>query len=246
MRIIPVIDVMDGGVVRAIGGRRDEYRPLVSQLTVSTDPIAVAKALLEATGAKELYVADLDAIRDPTADRSLAATLTDAFPAIRVWVDPGIRTHADIARCAWRNNLGLVVGSETISGPETALHAGNEFAPDVWYSVDLFDGRWLGRWEPWREYGLTESSDILAIAEAGLQTTGGDLLLLDLARVGKGTGTGTERWVTLAKRRFAPRSLIVGGGVRDWDDVKRLEDAGADAVLVASALHDGQLKVEPG
>ncbi len=54
MRIIPVIDVMDGVVVRAIGGRRDEYRPLVSQLTVSTDPIAVAKALLEATGAKAL------------------------------------------------------------------------------------------------------------------------------------------------------------------------------------------------
>ena len=34
---------------------------------------------------------------------------------------------------------------------------------------------------------------------------------------------------------------LTGGGIRDWDDVKRLEDAGADAVLVASALHDGTL-----
>lgn len=260
MRIIPVIDVMDGIVVRAIGGRRDEYRPLVSQLTDSTNPVEVAKALLDATGAAELYVADLDAIRNPTVDRRLAATLADAFPKIQLWVDPGIRTKADVANVpvwkrvspipifGWRrrNNLGLVVGSETISGPETALFAGAEFAPDVVFSIDLFEGRWLGHWEPWREYGLNEHSDIIAIAEVGLHTTGGNLLILDLAQVGTGRGTGTEHWIALAKRRFDVPKVMAGGGVRDGDDVKRLEDAGADAVLVASALHEGRLKVEPG
>ena len=32
MRIIPVLDLMNGVAVRAVGGRRSEYRPLVSRL----------------------------------------------------------------------------------------------------------------------------------------------------------------------------------------------------------------------
>jgi phosphoribosylformimino-5-aminoimidazole carboxamide ribotide isomerase len=56
-----------------------------------------------------------------------------------------------------------------------------------------------------------------------------------------GGGAGTEALVSRAKERFAGVEVVAGGGVRDWDDVRRLEDAGADAVLVASALHDGTL-----
>jgi uncharacterized protein related to proFAR isomerase len=38
--------------------------------------------------------------------------------------------------------------------------------------------------------------------------------------------------------------LIAGGGVRGLDDLKALADAGCDAALVASALHDGRLSRE--
>ena len=48
-RLIPVLDLMNGKVVRAVGGRRDEYRPVVSTLTPSTEPVEVAMALLAAT-----------------------------------------------------------------------------------------------------------------------------------------------------------------------------------------------------
>src|SRR5438132_1291434 len=58
-RIIPVIDVMGGVVVRAVAGRRDQYRPLVSRLTNSTDPRDVAQALRDHTGTRHLYLADL-------------------------------------------------------------------------------------------------------------------------------------------------------------------------------------------
>jgi phosphoribosylformimino-5-aminoimidazole carboxamide ribotide isomerase len=37
--------------------------------------------------------------------------------------------------------------------------------------------------------------------------------------------------------------LTSGGGVRGRDDLAALADAGCDAALVASALHDGQLTV---
>ena len=32
MEVIPVIDLLGGQVVRGVAGRRDEYRPIVSQI----------------------------------------------------------------------------------------------------------------------------------------------------------------------------------------------------------------------
>ena len=62
MRFLPVLDIRGGIVVRALAGRRSEYRPLVSQLTDSTDPVVVAEAIRADFGWTEFYVADLDAI----------------------------------------------------------------------------------------------------------------------------------------------------------------------------------------
>ena len=62
MRIIPVLDVMHGAVVRGVGGRRDEYRPLVSRLVPSSRPLDVADAIASHFDCREFYVADLDAI----------------------------------------------------------------------------------------------------------------------------------------------------------------------------------------
>jgi hypothetical protein len=44
MRILPVLDLMNGVVVRGVGGRRSEYRPVASRLAVSADPADVAAA----------------------------------------------------------------------------------------------------------------------------------------------------------------------------------------------------------
>jgi uncharacterized protein related to proFAR isomerase len=34
-------------------------------------------------------------------------------------------------------------------------------------------------------------------------------------------------------------AVHAGGGIRGWDDVRRLETAGVAGVLLASTLHDG-------
>ncbi len=43
LQIIPVIDLQHGMVVRAAGGRRHEYRPLVSKLADDAQPVTVAR-----------------------------------------------------------------------------------------------------------------------------------------------------------------------------------------------------------
>jgi phosphoribosylformimino-5-aminoimidazole carboxamide ribotide isomerase len=67
------------------------------------------------------------------------------------------------------------------------------------------------------------------------------LIVLDVAAVGIGEGVPTLD-VCRAVRSMAPHAMVVsGGGVRGPDDLAALEDAGCDAALVASALHDGAI-----
>ena len=221
MRIIPVIDIMGGIVVRAIGGRRSEYRPIRSRLTDSTEPLAVAGALLKFTGSKELYVADLDAIcgdGSPAVDPS-------RFPA-EVLFDAGVRDFAQLETLNRWPNVRPVVGTETWTVP---LQEWPSPFPAV-LSLDYFDGKLRTGWGPGDEL-------------AAIVPRIGSLIVLDIARVGTGQGPGTEDKIRAFRREYPRLEIIAGGGVSNREDLRRLEEAGADAALVASALHDGSLRL---
>src|SRR5262245_30382036 len=89
MRIIPVLDVLNGVVVRGVGGRRSEYRPVVSRLTSSTAPLDVARALVDSFHPRELYLADLDAIGGAAPAFGVYQGIREL--GVRLWVDAGVR-----------------------------------------------------------------------------------------------------------------------------------------------------------
>src|SRR5262245_16004295 len=88
LRIVPVLDVMNGVVVRGVAGRRSDYRPLVSRLTDSCRPAEVAAALHARFGFTEFYVADLDAIAGRDFTLPFLPALHDR--GFRVWLDAGV------------------------------------------------------------------------------------------------------------------------------------------------------------
>ena len=63
MRLIPVIDLLDGQAVHAVIGKREHYRPVKSVLCDTPDPFEVATAFRDRLGLNEIYIADLDAIQ---------------------------------------------------------------------------------------------------------------------------------------------------------------------------------------
>src|SRR5262245_43017638 len=87
MRVIPVIDLMHGQVVRGVAGRRSEYRPIESRIAADAQPMTVARALVERFGFDEVYVADLDAIlqREPNAE----AWKEISNAGMSIWLDAG-------------------------------------------------------------------------------------------------------------------------------------------------------------
>ena len=62
MTVLPVLDLLEGLVVRGVAGRRTEYRPLRSRLVETAVPLDVARALRDEFCYRRLYIADLDGI----------------------------------------------------------------------------------------------------------------------------------------------------------------------------------------
>jgi phosphoribosylformimino-5-aminoimidazole carboxamide ribotide isomerase len=235
--ILPVLDLMHGQIVRGIAGRRHEYRPIVSTLVDSADPLAVAEAIRGRFGFDEFYLADLDAIQSGRPALDLYEQLQQA--GFRLWIDAGIRTSRDdvLASLIAAETASIVVGLESIDGPDQlqqiVQRAGVERTV---FSLDMKAGRPLGRTELWH------SDDPWTIAVRAITALGvRRLIVLDLAKVGMSAGVGTQDLCKRLRQANPDVQISAGGGVRDIDDVRRLEENGVDYVLVASALHDGRI-----
>jgi phosphoribosylformimino-5-aminoimidazole carboxamide ribotide isomerase len=238
-RIIPVLDVMNGRVVHAVGGLREKYQPIACPFTASLKPFDVAYALLQQSGANELYVADLDTILGTPRVSRAVQTLVEMCP-VPTWLDAGIGRKLTAADLPALPHVQPVVGSETCGTPDVLRDAiGQAGGRPVAFSLDLKHGRLLGNWRNWE---LEGERDVLALARRVVGMGVRTLIVLDLARVGTGTGSGTEPLLKAVRDEFPEVELIAGGGVKTWADIDRLGEAGADAVLVASALHDGTLR----
>jgi phosphoribosylformimino-5-aminoimidazole carboxamide ribotide isomerase len=234
MRVIPVLDLQGGVVVRGVGGRREDYRPIVSRLTTSSRPLDVARAFREHFGLTEIYLADLDAIAgQPPALHLYAALHADGF---RLWIDAGIRITADGDVLAAAGVACIVAGLETLAGPAVLMELckGSE-GPEIAFSLDLKNGRPLGDCKGW------QTTDPLALAGQAVACGVRRLIVLDLAKVGGGSGTGTEELCRKLAASFPEVELLAGGGVNSAADLERLRQCGVTGVLVASALHDGRI-----
>ncbi len=223
---------MGGRVVRGVAGRRSEYRPVVSLLTASCQPLAVARAFRRSLDLTTLYVADLDAIGGAGPALGMFAGLTRH--GFRLWIDAGVRGMDRVHQLADAGAEGVVVGLET-AGPDVLAGACAAFGPRVLFSLDLKDGKPLGDAAAWG------GTDARGVAERAVALGARRLIVLDLAHVGVGGGTGTEKLCAALAAAHPGVEVIAGGGVRGPDDLRRLAACGVRAALVASALHDGRL-----
>ena len=234
MRVIPVIDILDSTVVRGVAGQRDQYRPVESCLTGSAAPLDVANAFRETFGLSTLYVADLDAILRREPNFEIYSELKDE--GFDLLIDAGLRNAIDAEATLMAGATKVIAGLETwptLATLEMLLQKVGE--ERVIFSLDLKAGQAI------RNPDDMLNDDPIDIGCAAIESGVRELIVLDLASVGVGSGPTTLR-ICEALRDFAPKlKLLTGGGVRSAADLQTLRNAGVDGVLVASALHNGSL-----
>ena len=235
MKVIPVLDILNGLAVHAVRGLRSEYQPLKSVLCNSTEPIDIALAF-ENFGFTELYVADLDAISGKNQVFSKVKQIAGGT-GLRLMVDAGVSNLARAEELLRRGASKVIVGTETLSTvgfvEETIRFLGKE---RVVVSIDMKNGQLLGR------FNVGKPANPLELLKAFQDMGLGEVILLDLARVGSQEGVNTAFLEEVLKE--LDLKVLVGGGVRYLKDLLELKDMGVSGVLLATALHSGAVKVE--
>nr|MBA3625777.1 nickel transporter [Methylibium sp.] len=140
MNIVPVIDLLHGQVVRGVRGDRAQYRPIVSALAGSAEPLAVADRLCEHCATDLLYVADLDALQGRPVQVAVLAGLLRARPTLNLWLDVGLAGRDALealfaALGTASSRVAPVLASESIAS-KAELSRCLALAPDALLSLD--------------------------------------------------------------------------------------------------------------
>ncbi|MEJ2619301.1 MAG: HisA/HisF-related TIM barrel protein [Candidatus Thiodiazotropha sp.] len=218
MKLIPVIDLMNGMVVTAIRGQRHNYLPCTTPLCRSSQPEAVISALLGLYPFDTLYIADLDAITGDGANTALISELSRRFSKNHFWVDNGLNDLQHLQSFA-----RPVIGTESLSTLQQLSHLITSL-PSPLLSLDFVDNRFKG------PAGLMDHPELWPE----------DVIVMSLSHVGSAGGADTSRMQQLRQLSVKHR-FYAAGGIRDQRDLQQIEALGGSGALLSTALHQGTI-----
>lgn len=225
LQIIPVIDIREGRVVHARGGERHAYPPLSSILTQSQHVTQVVADILDFYPFPSVYIADLDAIETGQSQTALYQTLASEFPQLTFWLDSGVRQASQLDAFKDVGNIYPVLGSETLD--DFNLLTNRDWQLRVILSLDRRKQQFLGQPE------LLSNSQLWPK----------NVIVMSLDHVGSNNGPALD-WFKQLQSAKADVNWFIAGGVRNEQDLQQVKENGGAGVLVASALHTGQIARE--
>ncbi len=232
VNIVPVLDILNGIVVRGIAGKRDQYLPNQSCLVESPDPLLTALAFLKHFQNEWLYVADLDGILHHRPNFEVLKKL--AATGVKICADIGVRKLSDVEQLFEVGCARCVIALETLPNFEWLATLVMQCDPtQLTFSLDLKSGIPL--------HGKLSQTPPLEIAQHVHELGISHLIVLDLASVGTNMGISTIQLCKSIKTTCPNLTLWTGGGIRNSQDIQNLDPTQLNGLLIASALHDGRI-----
>lgn len=225
-RIIFVLDILNGNAVHAVRGERSRYQPVQSRICDSSSPLGIISALKP----REVYIADLDRLQHLGDNFELIKRIS---AKAKTMVDAGVEDMGEIEKCIEIADT-VILGTETGS-LELIKEAAEKFPGRIDVSIDIKNGRVLTKdrrmqTKPEELVKLLNDYDIK------------DLIMLELNKVGTGAGIDVDFLKEIAG--ISNHNVLVGGGIRDMEDINALKEIGISGALVATAVHNGKIPVE--
>ncbi len=200
----------------------------------SEDPLSKIEEMI-ARGARDFHIIDLDGARTGIRVHH------ELIGQIRTKVDGymevggGIRTDEDIKYYRDRGVNGIIVGTRALE--DDLFFESLASFRNIVLGLDLLEGKPMV--QGWK---TAVEKDVKEILEASERIGVMAILCTSIARDGMLSGPDYEGMATLLKMTKLP--IIASGGVTSIDDVKRLKDMGAWAVILGKAVYEGLIEIE--
>jgi len=219
------IDLLSGAVVTLKQGKE------ATKTTWGEGALDVA-ARWEREGADGLHVIDLDAAFGKGSNRETIIRMLRKAK-LPVEVGGGVRSLSVAESWLDAGAKRVILGTLAYEEPETLSKLlKTRGAERVVAASDYVDGKVVtSGWKARQGVGVLDAAK--RFEEAGVV----NLLATAVGRDGMGTGPDLATMKALcASRRLR---VIASGGIRDVDDLKRIELAGAAGAVIGRALYDG-------
>jgi cyclase len=231
-RVIPCLDVDKGRVVKGTNfvGLRD-----------AGDPVELAERY-DAEGADELVFLDITASHEQRETIVQLARRTADNVFIPFTIGGGIRSRNDAQAVLDAGADKVSVNSAAVARPELMNELADTFGAQC--VVLAIDAKWTGDgFEVYVNGGrVATGNDAVEWAREGAERGAGEILLTSMDR--DGTKDGYDLALTRAVAEAVDIPVIASGGAGQLSDLSAaIEQAGADAVLVASLFHYGEYRV---
>ena len=223
---VPVLDLKNNIAVSGKSGLRDTYTPLQTVFASSSSPVEIASGL-SVSGAKELYIADLDLIESKSHNINEIKMVNTILP---VMLDAGVKDFESFTFFL-DYAFKIIVPTETIKSIDEIKKIFEKYPKErIVISVDVKDNELYSKN---LDISLAEFKEVLK------ELNPNEIILLDISGVGTEKGYNQE---LLNQFTDLKDKLIIAGGLNN-ESLRELENTGIKKVLVGTALHSGEMKL---
>ncbi len=229
--VIPAVDMQGGEVVQLVQGERGTEKRY-------GDPAEAARRWIDA-GARTLHLVDLDGAFEGERENASAveAVLEAVDGEAAVQLGGGIRTVEGAIELLDRGVDRVILGTAAVENPGIVREISDAHEKSVMVSLDTKDGEVVV--SGWTEGTGLDPAEVAARYE---ELGAGAILFTNVDVEGQLEGVQTGPVERVADAVSIP--VVASGGVASIEDVRALKDAGAGAVVVGTALYEGEFTLE--
>ncbi|MFO7832937.1 MAG: 1-(5-phosphoribosyl)-5-[(5-phosphoribosylamino)methylideneamino]imidazole-4-carboxamide isomerase [Halohasta sp.] len=227
--VIPAVDVQDGEVVQLVAGERGTEKTY-------GEPRAAAAQWVD-QGAETLHLVDLDGAFEGERVNSAAFETIIESTDVDLQLGGGIRTAEDAFELLDLGVDRVILGTAAVETPEIVADISEQYPETVMVSLDAKDGEVVVS-------GWTESTGLDPAEAAGRYEDlgAGAILFTNVDVEGQLEGVDTDLVGRVCEAVDIP--VVASGGVATINDILALQEAGAAAVVVGTALYEGAFTLD--
>ncbi len=232
MELVPSLTILNGRTARL---KQGDFK---SEKVYDVGPLDVAKQF-EDHGVRRMHIVDLDGAKKGAIVNSATLELITGYCDLQINFAGGLHTDGDITKA-------FEYGAESITAATISVYNKELFTSwiqsygreRISLGADSLQGKIkVGGWQKETEIDLIEHIEYYY--ERGLKY----VKTTDISRDGILEGPAIDLYKKLINS-FPGLCVFASGGVRNMDDVYRLEDAGLHGVIFGRAFYEGQIKLQ--